>query len=140
MTTPAAERLYLAQHLMEHEGQSYEVWNPHNKPVEDLPVIMGFNNGGSPGWYSAVAIAEDGMGLGGHLCSHEGYMRHDLGILAGSRPDRHENDYRKHYPDGYRMTFIESADIKTDTKLQRAFELNKKLQEAEAENKTSQSS
>ena len=33
-------------------------------------------------------------------------MRADLGIIEGSRPDRHEQSYRKHYPDGYRMDFV----------------------------------
>jgi hypothetical protein len=32
-------------------------------------------------------------------------MEHDLGILEGTRPDRHET-FQKHYPDGYRMEFI----------------------------------
>ena len=57
MTTPAAERLYLAQHELEMEGKPYAVFNPHDKPVEELPVIMGFNNGGSDGWYSGCLIA-----------------------------------------------------------------------------------
>jgi len=81
------------------------IFNPHNKPIEELPVIYGFNNGGSPGWYSGVLLAEDGEGLGGHLCSHEAYMPGDLGCLEGSRPDRHEG-FRQHYPDGYRMEFV----------------------------------
>ena len=105
MTTAAAAQ-YLAEHLSEWAGKGYEIYNPHNKPVEELPVIYGFNNGGSPGWLHAVAIAQDGHCLGGHTCSHEGYMPADLGIIAGSRPDRHEESYRKHYPDGYRMDFV----------------------------------
>lgn len=123
MTTPAAERLYLAQHLAEMADKGYAVYNPHNKPVEDLPVIYGFNNGGSPGWYSACLLAEDGEGLGGHLCSAEGYMLHDLGILEGSRPDRHET-FRTHYPDGYRMDFVSAADVLTHAGLGAAYQLN----------------
>lgn len=119
-----AERLYLAQHQLEWEGSPVEVYNPNNQPIEFLPVIMGFNNGGSPGWYSAVSIAEDGVALGGHLCSHEGYMPHDLGILKGSRPDRHTTDYQKHYPGGYRMEFVPYEAIKSHAKLQEAFRLN----------------
>lgn len=26
---------------------SWAVYNPHNKSLEDLPIIFGFNNGGS---------------------------------------------------------------------------------------------
>src|SRR5690348_15570702 len=126
MTTPAAERLYLAQHLLEMEGKAYAVFNPHSKPVEDLPVIFGFNNGGSPGWYSACLIAQDGEGLGGHVCSHEGYMLHDLGILEGTRPDRHKT-FNEHYPNGYRMAFVGYDEVKKCKPLLKALELNKAL-------------
>lgn len=105
MTTPAAASQYLAHHLNVWSGKGYSVFNPHNKPLEELPVIWGFNNGGSPGWYSAVLISDDGECLGSHVCSAEGYMTHDLGILEGARPDRHKT-FRKHYPDGYRMDFV----------------------------------
>lgn len=125
MTTPAAARFYLAQHLLEMEGKPFSVFNPNNLPIDTLPVIFGFNNGGSPGWFSAVAIAEDGTCLGGHVCSDEGYMPYDLGILEGTRLDRHQNDYQKHYPNGYRMAFIPHADVPTCEPLQKAFELNK---------------
>jgi hypothetical protein len=135
MTTPAAARLYLAQHEIQYEGKPYAVFNPHNKPLEELPFIFGFNNGGSDDWWRATLIAEDGMGLGGHLCSHEGYMRHDLGIYEGTREDRHEG-FRKHYPNGYRMTFIPLHEVKTCEPLLKAFELNKKLvEEADKEKK-----
>jgi len=105
MTTKADEAMYLAQHEYQTLNCKPVVYNPLNAPVESLPVIYGFNNGGSPGWFSAVAIAEDGKILGGHACSSEGYMMHDLGIIEGSREDRHV-DYRQHYPQGYRMEFV----------------------------------
>jgi hypothetical protein len=104
------------------------VFNPHNKPITELPVIYGFNNGGSVGWMSwmsATAIAEDGTVLGGHICSAEYFMPYDLGIYEGARPDRHENDYQKHYPDGYRMEFVPSEEIEGHVALHAAFELNK---------------
>lgn len=108
---------------------NYAVFNPHKKPVAELPVIYGFNNGGSPGWFSAVLIAEDGTGLGGHLCSHECYMPGDLGILEGSRPDRHET-FREHYPEGYRMEFVPHGAVLAHPELTLAFERNKVLAEA----------
>jgi hypothetical protein len=125
MTTPAAARLYEAQHLLEMEGKRFAVYNPHNKPLEKLPIIFGFNNGGGGSFFSAVAIAEDGTVLGGHLCSSEGYMPHDLGMLEGTRPDRHEGSYQKHYPEGYQMTFVPSEEINNTPKLLEAFRLNK---------------
>lgn len=111
MTTPAAAALYLAQHNLEHEGRRFAVHNPNNKPLEELPVIYGWNNGGSPGWFSGQLIAQDGTPMGGHLCSHEGYMYADLGILEGTREDRHET-FRAHYPDGYRMEFVKYEDAR----------------------------
>ncbi len=119
MTTPAAARLYEAQHLLEMEGRRVAVFNPHEKPIGELPVIYGFNNGGSPGWMRAVLVSEDGEYLGGHVCSSEGYMPHDLGILEGTRPDRHEG-FREHYPDGYRMEFVGYKEFKSHEKLKAA--------------------
>ena len=126
MTTQAAERLYEAQHLSSMEGKGWAVFNPNATPVEELPIIYGFNNGGSPGWFSAQLIAEDGTGLGGHLCSLEGYMPHDLGILEGTRPDRHEG-FKAHYPDGYRMAFVSHGEVLQHPGLTLAFERNAAL-------------
>jgi len=133
MTTPAAERLYEAQHLFAMEGKRNVVYNPNKVNPETLPRIYGFNNGGSPGWYHAVAIAEDGHGLGGHICSSEGYMQHDLGILEGTRLDRHEKQYSQHYPEGYVMEWVPSNQIKDHEKLNNAFKLNEILAEKEKE-------
>lgn len=135
MTTPQAAREYLNQHLRDTAGRDIAFYNPHDKPLDELPTIWGFNNGGNYGFMHAQLIAQDGMGLGNHLCSHEGYMRHDIGILEGSRPDRHE-DFQKHYPDGYKMEFIPSEDVKTHEGLEEAYRLNKILaEEAEAKEK-----
>ena len=108
---------------MSTQEKGYAIYNPHNRPIEELPVIYGFNNGGSPGFLSACLLAEDGTELGGHLCSSEGYMRHDLGILDWTRPDRHET-FRAHYPDGYRMDFIPYEDVPKCEGLQEAFKLH----------------
>lgn len=123
MTSKKAEAYYLAKHQYELEGRKWAIYNPKELPVEDLPVIYGFNNGGSPGWFSAVLLAEDGTGLGSHICSHEGYMEHDLGILEGTRPDRHER-FREHYPDGYRMEFISFDNVEAHPGLTEAYRLN----------------
>lgn len=130
MTTPVAAELYLAQHRYAHEGRRWAVYNPHDKPVEELPVIYGFNNGGSPGWMSAVLIAQDGTCLGGHCCSDEGYMESDLGVLEGTRDDRHEA-FRAHYPDGYRMEFVRGRDVKGHAGLMEAYALNQAKAPAE---------
>lgn len=123
MTTPRAEAHYLARHLHDMEGRRVAIHNPHDKPVDQLPVIYGFNNGGGPHLLNAVLLAEDGTALGGHLCSAEGYMPHDLGVLEGTRPDRHET-FREHYPDGYRMEFVPASDVLTHPGLEAAYKKN----------------
>ena len=131
MTTQAREELYRAQHNVAMEGKKAAFYNPKDKPLWELPVIYGFNNGGSDGWYSARLIAEDGTGLGGYICSHECYMPSDLGVLEGTRPDRHEK-FREHYPDGYRMQFVPYHEVENHEGLKKAFELNdRKREEAE---------
>lgn len=104
----------------------FAVFNPHGKPVDELPIIYGFNNGGGYGFMSGVLLAQDGYGLGGHLCTHEGYMLHDLGILEGTRLDRHET-FKRHYPGGYRMEFVSQGDVKNHAGLMEAYRLNQEL-------------
>jgi hypothetical protein len=50
-------------------------------------TIYVFNNGGSPGWYSAVAVCECGAALAGHICSHESFMAHDMGLVGDWKHD-----------------------------------------------------
>jgi hypothetical protein len=83
-------------------------------------VFSGMRNGGDGVCY---AMAEDGTVLGSHWCSHEGWAKHDLGVLEGSRPDRHET-YAKHYPAGYEMEFVPACEIAGHPGLQRALQLN----------------
>lgn len=108
-------------------SSDYEVFNPNNVPEEDLPVIYGFNNGGSTSWWHGQLLAEDGTPMGSHLCSHESYMYGDLGILKGTRTDRHEG-FRDHYPDGYRMDFVPSDEMESHKHFNEVLELALKLQ------------
>lgn len=103
--------------------REFEIYNPNKKKVEELPVIYGFNNGGGGCFLSGVLLAEDGTALGGHGCSSEGYMLGDLGILKGSRLDRHES-FKKHYPDGYKMDFVGLSEVKGHVGLDSAYKLN----------------
>lgn len=119
MTTQAAAERYESEHVSEWQNKGWAFFNPKGKSELELPVIFGFNNGGSYGWMSAVLIAEDGTVLGGHCCTSEGYMPHDLGVLEGARPDRHER-FREHYADGYRMEFVGFDAVKSNTKLMAA--------------------
>jgi len=101
-------------------------YNPHGKALSDLPVIYGFNNGGSAGCLIAQLISQDGLALGSHMCSSESFMPYDLGIVEGSRPDRHEQ-FRASYPDGYRMEFVSYAQVRSHSGLEAAFAANKAL-------------
>lgn len=118
MTTQAAARAYLSDHMSQWGDRGYVVYNPFGKPIDDLPFILGWNNGGSPGLLIACLLSEDGEALGSHCCSDEGYMPHDLGVLEGSRPDRHEH-FKAHYPGGYRMDFVRHDDPRLEAAYQR---------------------
>lgn len=122
MTSPAAARLYEAQHLLRWEGKQWAFYNPNNIDIIDLPVIYGFNNGGPADFLSACLIAEDGTWLGNHCCSSESYMPHDLGVIEGARLDRHAG-FKAHYPNGYRMSFVSYGDVPNTIGLQSAFKL-----------------
>jgi hypothetical protein len=65
-----------------------------------LPAIYLFSNSRN-GDGVAYSMCEDGTVLGSHLCSHWGYMRHDL----HDRPDRREA-CQAHYPGGYRLIVL----------------------------------
>lgn len=123
MTTQTAANLYLAQHLLDLEGREIAVYNPKKLPLDALPTIFGFNNGGFDSWYSGVLLAEDGECLGSHVCSHESYMPYDLGILAETRPDRHAT-FQEKYPDGYKMQFVPASEALTHFGLKRAYAKN----------------
>ena len=84
--------------------------------------IYCLNNGGSVGFYEALAIADDGNVLASHLCSHEGYMAHDLGMTSSWK---HEN-YNEHFGEG-NWVLVWIDDPANDERIKNALELNKKL-------------
>ena len=129
MTTAAAARLYLAQHLVEWEGKGYAFHNPHDKPLDELPIIWAFSNVRGGGDGICYAMAQDGTVLGSHWCSNEAYAPHDLGVTKGARQDRHDESYTKHYPDGYRMSFVNADEVSAHPGLNEAFALNKQQAE-----------
>lgn len=76
----------------------------------------------------ALAMAEDGVVLGSHWCSHEGFVPIDLG--EGAHPARHEA-YSKHYPGGYEIEIVRAADIPAHEGLMRAYGLNQIIRDNE---------
>lgn len=133
MTTKEAAAHYEAEHVARYNNRPVAMYNPHDKPVSELPIIYGHNNtksdDGTSYFLNGRIIAEDGTYLGGHACSSEAYMLNDLGILEGCRLDRHES-FRAHYPNGYRMEFVSWRDVAAHEGLLLAYAANDELREA----------
>ena len=91
-----------------------------------LPKIYCFMSSMSDIGGIAYAIAEDGNVLGSHFCGGEWFVEQDLGVTKDTRPDKHET-YKKHYPNGYEMVFVQMEDIEAHKGLQNAFKLNQEL-------------
>lgn len=69
-------------------------------------------------WHSMVAIAEDGVCLAGHICSHHGYAAYDMGIVENGRK---RDLYAAHYPDGFEVVWVPPDAVETHAGLQAAF-------------------
>jgi len=69
----------------------------------------------------AQSLAEDGTGLGGHLSTNESWAKHDIGLTS----DWHHDEYRKHYPDGYEVEWIDTDKLDTHEGFQKALKLNR---------------
>ena len=81
----------------------------------------------------ACAIAEDGTGLAAHMCSHRGWIPHDMGITSNWK---HEV-YDKHYPNGYELILCEGQIEKGKyPELDDAFTKSKMFTNDENEEKT----
>lgn len=74
--------------------------------MENKPKIYCFINGGFPGLLNVIALAEDGNVLARHGSSNEYYAQHDIGIHSDWKHDL----YKKHYPDGYELVWLEFED------------------------------
>ena len=85
------------------------------------PKIFVFCNSCSPQWHNFVALAEDGVGLAGHVCSNHGYAAHDMGV----NEDGWKRDiYAQHYPNGFEVEYVEvnsKADAEAHPGLRAAF-------------------
>lgn len=90
------------------------------------PKIFCFSNTVNGDEGVAYAMAEDGTVLASHFCSSELYVPHDLGIINGCRPDRHEA-YKQHYPDGYELEFVSARDVASHPGISLAYERNQEL-------------
>lgn len=95
-----------------------------------LPKIYIFSGHPTGGDGPCFALAEDGVGLGSHWCSHEGYARGDLGMVEGVRQDRRDF-YALHYPGGYEFEFVPASEVKAHAGIAAAMEKNRAMAAAE---------
>lgn len=79
---------------------------------------------------SAVALAEDGIQLQAWTSSNREWAMHDLGVSSG----RNHDVYRKHYPEGFNVVWIE--DTKRDLRVVAAFERRRVLLAADGKEVT----
>lgn len=85
------------------------------------PKVFVFCSSCAPGWHYAVAIAEDGTCLADHLCSHHGYIAHDMGI---SEEGWKRDLYAAHYPDGFDVEWVPNPRSGQHAGLDAAYALN----------------
>lgn len=84
-------------------AKMYQRWaEGEDRQVDpEMPAIYCFLNGGSSEWWNVAAVAEDGTGLAGHICSSAAFFHHDLGLTSDWKHDK----YQEHYPHGYRLVW-----------------------------------
>jgi hypothetical protein len=56
-----------------------------------------------PVGHEALAVAEDGRCLAGHLCSNHAFIQHDMGLTS----DWKHGEYKKACPNGYELIYID---------------------------------
>ena len=64
------------------------------------PVVYIFCNACDHEWHSAMALAEDGTRLAGHVCSSHGFIPGDMGADGHDDWSGKRTHYEAHYPDG----------------------------------------
>ena len=82
-----------------------------------MNVIYGFVNGGGGGLVIVEALSDEGLFLAQHTCSHEGWGPHDIGVTS----EWHHENYRRAYPDGFRVEWVPYAENKTHEGLKAAY-------------------
>ncbi len=63
------------------------------------------NSGKGSDWQVVMALAEDGTFLASHVSSSDYFAKHDIGITS----DWKHEAYKKHYPDGYELVWVDDA-------------------------------
>lgn len=90
------------------------------------PKIYVFvNSGQGTDWQCALAMAEDGEVLAGHVCSSRGWVRSDMGLDGSSSIAAAKlAAYARHYPDGYELIDVPDEEVATHPGLSEAYRRN----------------
>jgi len=75
--------------------------------------IYVFCNGCSHQWHSATALSEEGLFLGGHICSDHGFIPGDMGVDGANDWANKRALYAAAYPDGFEviLSSAKSAEV-----------------------------
>lgn len=84
-------------------------------------TIYCFNNGGPYGFMNAVAIGDDGVCVASHCCSHEAYMKHDLGITSYWKHELYDAQYGA---GNWTLEWVETEKLKENAGLNEAIRLH----------------
>lgn len=74
--------------------------------MKEKPKIFCWINGKYGENFAVLAMAEDGKILAQHVSSTKEYGLHDIGINSDWKHDK----YRKYYPDGYELVWVEDCE------------------------------
>ena len=85
-------------------------------------TIFLFNNGGSVGFMSGVAIGDDGQCVAQHISSNEYWMQHDLGLTSDWKHDYYDEAYGA---GNWTLEWVPSEDRNLHAGLQEALCLNR---------------
>lgn len=89
------------------------------------PKIFAFvNSGAGTDMQMVLALAEDGACLAQHCSSSHTWAKHDIGATSDWKHD----EYRKHYPDGYEVVWLDEPGESVE--LARAYLKNHQAREA----------
>lgn len=94
--------------------------------MNEKPTIYAFINGGSPGWFEVMAIAEDGEFLAGHISSSVSWAQIDI-----DHEQKHEH-YRRKYPDGFQFLWLDGDKPEDLAIIKQLGEKNRALAEKES--------
>jgi len=103
---------------MQRIGVKEECEKGEESNTEGGIKIFCFINGGYSDCWEAIAIGENGRIVGNHVCSNEGWAKHDLGVTSDSKHD----NYNEAYPNGWELIWVD--DPKNHSGLQAAYKLN----------------